>query len=242
MSRRKKISIILVEPQSSGNIGSVARVMMNMNFKQLLLVSPRCSHTNNEAFKMAIDGKSILENIEIYPTLLEALKDYHLAVGTTRRKRKRLYPIWSPQQIASNISTYPYGSNVAIVFGREDRGLTNEELSMCQMYATIPSSAHFPSLNLSHAVLVFLYELYVGVNPPPENHQKMSAQTDQLEAMYTQLKEMLLDIDFINRGDPNHMMQSIRNIFGRSRLTPREIRIIRGICSTMQFVSRQKKH
>lgn len=143
------VAVVLVEPESPGNIGSVARVMKNFGFKELVLINP-CKITE-EAFKMARHGEDILKNAKIFQQLERALEPYDIKIATTGKTRN--FITIRPEEI-------PKYESMCIVFGRESSGLTNEEINMCDLVVKIPASQEYPVLNLSHAVAIILYTLF----------------------------------------------------------------------------------
>ena len=157
------VSIVLVEPQVPGNVGACARVMKNMGLKRLVLVNP-WFHNHPQARYMAHGSEDILEDAKVVDNLSEAVADSVLVVGTTRRKRHNT-PFMNPRQAALEILGSSRSGPVSILFGREDKGLSNEELKWCQIHVSIPSSQAQPSLNLSQAVMVMAYELFFFVIP-----------------------------------------------------------------------------
>jgi TrmH family RNA methyltransferase len=154
------ISVILVNPKYSGNVGSIARVMMNFGFEELRIVGDK-NIINNEAYMMAVHAREILDNAKFYKTFDEAIEDLDFVIATSGarggdRNLKRV-PI-TPKELADKILEVK--GNVGIVFGREDDGLRNDEIDKCDLLVSIPTSEKYPIMNLSHAVAVILYEVY----------------------------------------------------------------------------------
>jgi len=159
------ISIVLVEPQGPINVGSVCRCMMNFGLHDLRLVNPCDDYRSLNARRMALSAETILARSTIFPTLKEALSDCQAAFGTTRRFGKYREDCITPQDAATRIQSQSPPHRTALVFGREDRGLHTSELDLCQWFVTIPTDNGYPSMNLSHAVAILLYEL--GKAAPP---------------------------------------------------------------------------
>jgi tRNA/rRNA methyltransferase len=230
------ISIILVEPQSPGNVGMVCRAMKNMGFANLRLVNP-CPIDHPEALKFAVSAKDLLEKAEMFFSLEEALADISLSVATTRRHGKYRQEIWSPEEIAAKIAVDAGTNKAALVFGREDSGLTTEEVALCRWQATIPTSAEYGSLNLSQSVLIFCYELFGVLTPPAGIDRRERAPGEALESMYGQMERVLQKIGFLNPENPAHLMRSFRRIFSRAELDAREVAILRGMFSQVDWAA-----
>lgn len=228
------IAIVLVRPKSAGNIGSVCRAMKNTGLSRLILIDP-CDYLNDEAKKMAVGDRSILGKARVYSDLKKALKPFHWTIATTRRARRRFNEEWTPKDIAQRIVHLPDTHKVALVFGPEDMGLSNEEISLCQAMLTIPSHPKFPSLNLAQAVMVCVYEIYCASlsNVCPSSKEDL-ASMEALEGMYQHLQKVLTELKYFSRGKPGTLMESIRNFLGRARLGARDVRILRGVFSTIQ--------
>lgn len=226
-----KIAIVLVEPQQAGNIGAAARAMANMGLSRLVLVRP-VEHLVPDAFKMALAARPLLESAVVETDLARALAGFGFVAGSTRRggavRRGRV----TPRQLAAELPALAAVNDVALLFGREDSGLTNEELQYCQRLVTIPSSAGFGSLNLSQAVLTFCYEIFLaaaeagaaGAGAPARR-----APTADLEGLYGQMERVLLEIGYLDPANPSHMMRVFRRLFARAGPDPREVRALRGI-------------
>ncbi len=249
------ITIVLVRTIKSGNIGSVSRAMKNAGLSQLILVNP-CDFENDEARKMAVGDMSILKKAKIFRNLKTAIKPFHWTVATTRRKRRRFNQFFSPRQVAEKIGSLPAGMKVAIVFGPEDQGLENQELALCQSISCIPSHSSFPSLNLAQAVMVYAYEIYVASlnlkdrlkakgTTKTKNHEILGFGTQNLkqakdiasqkefEGMFGHLKDTLEHLGYFTKGKPETLMESIRNFMHRAQLGSRDIRILRGVFTTI---------
>jgi len=237
---KENVSIILVEPQSPGNVGMVCRAMKNMGLSQLRLVNP-CSISHPEALMFAVSARDLLDSALIYPTLADALADTPLSVATTRRHGKYRQEIWTPGEIVARIRSDKGTNRAALVFGREDSGLTTEEVALCRWQATIPTSDEYGSLNLAQAVLIFCYELFGGMTPEVTADARELAAGESLESMYGQMERILLKIGFLNPENPAHLMRSLRRIFARAELDEREVAIVRGMMSQIDWAAREYK-
>lgn len=231
------IAIVMVEPQSPGNIGMVCRAMKNMGLSRLRLVNG-CDRFHSEALKFAVSARNLLEEAELYDDLASALADCTLTVGTTRRHGKYRQEILSPPEVATLLKTHASSEcRAAIVFGREDNGLTTDELSLCRWHATIPSSTEYGSLNLSQAVLIFCYELGKSTDSPGGGRLEQLATSSEMESLFAQMDLCLQKIGFLNDQNPGHIMRSLRRIFFRSQLDTREVSILRGMLSQIDWAS-----
>ncbi len=234
-------AIVLVCVQNSGNVGSVARAMHNMGMTRLALVDPQCDPRADEARWMARDGWVLIEQAEIVPSLDDALKDSHFAVATTARQGKRRVASSTPRDLApSLIERAAASEKIALLFGPEDRGLSAEHVSRCQEILTIPTSDEFLSLNLAQAVLIVAYELFTSVairpvSPTPRGCKRAALELQ--ESMLQDLQSVLLEIGYLDRHNPEHIMLDLRRLLGRADLTEREVRILRGVARQIRWAA-----
>jgi len=233
---RSRISIVLVEPQSPGNIGMVCRAMKNMGLGELRLVNP-CDHQHPEAHRFAVSARDILDGAMLFTSLSEALADSPFSVGTTRRHGKYRAEIFSPVEIAGKILPGIKQHRAALVFGREDSGLTTDELSLCRWHATIPTASDYGSLNLSQAVLLFCYEIFKGSTEARSTAVRMIAGADESEELYKHMKNTLLRIGYLNPQNPGHLMRTFRRLFARAELDSREVAVLRGMMSQIDWAA-----
>ena len=242
MALRERFAFVLFRPQSAGNIGAAARALKNMGFDDLRLVAPGTLN-NREAVAMAVHADDVLARATIYPDLAAALADCSVAVGTTSRRggyRSRAHPL---RAAAAELDALAGSNKIAIVFGREDRGLTNRELKLCNRLITIPTAPEYPSLNLAQAVMVVAYELMMAAERIGGGSSKPRARAPQFVAaaisdpMLARMAEALVSIGFISDDNPDHIMFAIREIFGRSGLTAREVEILNGMARQMRWVA-----
>src|SRR5215469_11221564 len=235
-----KFAFVLFRPQAAGNVGAAARALKNMGFDDLRLVG-RDLLNDREAVKMAVHADDLLANAKVYPSLTEALADCSLVVGTTSRRggyRSRAMPL---REAAIELAAIAGANKIAIVFGREDHGLTNRELKACHRLVTIPTAPEYPSLNLAQAVMVVAYELMMALNESADAVKARPApqfvEASVSDAMLERLAQALLSIGFIPDDNPDHIMFAIREIFGRSGLTAREVEILNGMARQMRWVA-----
>ncbi|MDF5728379.1 MAG: RNA methyltransferase [Rhizonema sp. PD38] len=250
------VKIILVESAGPINVGSVARVMKNFGLNHLVLVNPQCDHLGVEAQKMAVHAKDILESAVLVNTLPEALQGCTRAIATTARIRDWETPLLSPRTALPWLLEEPQ-QPAALIFGREDRGLSNEELNYAQRFVNIPTSSSYSSLNLATAVAICCYELAQGVEIHSTDNtvllNKManadeeisalsrhsgyeSAPLDVLEAYYQQLESLLLDIGYLYPHTAASRMEKFRQLYNRTQLQTREVAMLRGILRQVEWV------
>ena len=232
------IRIVLVNPLYGGNVGSICRAMANMGLSDLVLVAP-ANLNMDEARMMAVAAKDILEARRVVGTLDEAVADCGLVMGTTVRAGLYRAHVRTPRDWAPRILESASAGKVALVFGRENSGLTNEELALCTNLIQVPSSPDYPSLNLAQAVMVCCYELFVAAGtfvPPEELSPECAAATR--EHMFKMWREMLLEIGFMEEAKADHMMLGLRRIFGRNPLTDDDVRIMMGIARQVLWKAR----
>lgn len=237
------ISVILVEPQGPLNVGAVCRTMMNFGLSDLRLVAPCEDFQSEDARKMALNAKEMLQTASCHDTLASALSDVHTAFGTTRRFGKYRRDFLTPEQTAEEITGHGDGLRTALVFGREDTGLTTRELDMCQKFVTIPTSETFASMNLSHAVTILLWEIRKQTDRRTHDLGAVGKQAagEELEQMYAHMKETLTRVEYLDPLNPDHLMRTYRRIFGRAGLYSRDVRIIRGLMSRIDWLEDQRR-
>jgi tRNA/rRNA methyltransferase len=234
MSSLARIKIILVEPAGALNVGSVARVMKNMGLQQLILVNPQCDRHSDDARKMAVHAQNILDRAQEVKTLADALVGCQRAIATTGRPRSPDLLLETPRQglpwlLADCLQT-------ALIFGREDRGLSNEELNYAQRYICIPANPAYPSLNLAQAVAVCAYELYQASLDAPSFAEEISTiSLDRLEDYYHHLEQILLDIGYLYPHTAAARMKKIRRIYHRANLTDEDLALLRGMLSQIDW-------
>lgn len=238
------ISVILVSPQGPINIGSVCRVMMNFGCSRLRLVRPVETYKSLPAKKMALRAFPILEQAEVFDDLESALHDIQIAFGTTRRFGKYRKDFYTPSGAGDLISSRYQDTACAFVLGPEDTGLETGDLDLCQHFITIPTHESYPSMNLSHALAVLLYEAAARSEPGEKFHDPKpvkQAPGKEVESMYRHMRRTLLDIDYLDPQNPDHLLRTFRRIFGRAGLDSREVRIIQGLMSRIDWTESQRR-
>ncbi len=232
------IAIVLVQPLIPENIGAVARAMDNMGLNSLVLVKPKnCDRTR---ILRPATGSSIeiIERMDVHKDLKEALEPFQYVVGTTARSGYLRPAMTQPRRLAKELVSISQENRVAILFGREDSGLTNEQLHLCHAFATIPT-ARFPSLNLSQAVMIIVYELFMtGLDSAPKSVPRL-ANNFELEGMYDHIWTILKKIGFLNPQNPGHWMHYVRRFLSRRPLRAGEAQLIRGVCRQLNWYTDQ---
>ncbi|WP_207389753.1 tRNA (cytosine(32)/uridine(32)-2'-O)-methyltransferase TrmJ [Stutzerimonas kirkiae] len=250
------IRVVLVNTSHPGNIGGAARAMKNMGLSRLVLVDPQ-DFPSPEADARASGATDILENARVVGCLEDALVGCRLAFGTSARDRRIPWPLLDPRECASvAYDEVVKGGEVALVFGREYAGLTNEELQRCQFHVHIPSDPEFSSLNLASAVQVLGYEARMawlqqqGASDRPQKSQGDErgeeglerVTSDELERYFRHLEQTLVDIGFLDPQHPRHLMSRLRRLYGRCAIDRVEMNILRGILTETQKAARGEPH
>lgn len=247
---QNQIRIVLVETSHSGNIGAVARAMKNMGLGNLWLVNPK-SFPDETSYARSAGASDILDCAHVVSSLDDALADCVLVLGTSARGRKVPWPVIAPPEAASIASENTGKGTVALVFGRENHGLSNDELHKCHYHIHIPSNPNYSSLNLAMAVQVMCYELRMDylrnceddnassllkpmLTPDDAGWDVSLAPVKDVESFFGHLEQVLLDINFHRRENPRQLMSRLRRLFQRARLDQTEINILRGILSAAQ--------
>jgi len=230
------LRIVLMEPAGPINVGSIARVMKNFGLQQLVIVNPQCDPLSIEAIKMAVHAKEILQSALLVQTLPEALEGCVRVIATAGRVSSWETPLENPR------SALPWlleeaEKPVALIFGREDRGLSNEELNYAQRFVSIPSSESYQSLNLAMAVGICCYELAQFTEPAETQSlpQTELAPWEMLEAYYQQLESLLLTIGYLYPHTAASRMEKFRQLYNRTHLQTTEVAMLRGILRQIEW-------
>lgn len=230
-----RIRIVLVQPSHGGNIGGCARAMKNMGLTRLVLVSPE-EFPSEAANARAAGADDVLAQAQLCGTLDEAIADCHLVIGASARERKIAWPMLTPDEAAHRLVAAA-DQEVAVLFGRERTGLTNDELDRCQSLVSIPANPEFSSLNLACAVQVIAYEIRraveAGVTRMPTNTAEMLgeplATSAEVQGFYQHLDQVMVETGFLDPNNPRLLRRRIMRLFNRVELTRNEISILRGI-------------
>jgi len=236
------ISVVLHRPRYPENIGAAARAMCNMGIRQLIVVNPENCDLSR-VMKMATHAAmDIVEDLQVYEDLKEALAPYNYVVGTTARVGKhRQVIIGNPSALAEKLISVSQENKIAILFGPEDRGLMNEDIRLCHELVNIPTH-EFSSLNLAQAVMIMCYEIFTARQDRVETkkYDPRLATRHELDGMYDQLKDILVKICYINAENPDYWIDRIRNFFSRIQLGAGEVSIIRGICRQINWYGEKR--
>jgi tRNA (cytidine32/uridine32-2'-O)-methyltransferase len=253
------VRIVLVETTHPGNIGASARAMKTMGLSDLALVAPR-TFPSDEATARASGAADLLERASVHATLEEAIADCAFVVGTSARSRGVEWPCANPRDAAAQVwDALDAGNRVAVVFGREQSGLTNDALARCMLHVQIPTDAAFSSLNLAMSVQVLCYELRMAgliragllgagtAQPIGEPAAQAAAgrprlaTSEELEYFHEHLERVLVDAGFINESHPRQLKLKLRRIFQRARLDKNEIDILRGVLTSLDPARRRPR-
>jgi TrmH family RNA methyltransferase len=230
------IRIVLVETSHPGNIGAVARAMKNMALDELMLVQPT-AFPHATATAMASGADDVLARARVVATLAEAVADCGLVLGTSARLRSQYHwPAWPAREAATRMLAAARHSRVALLFGPERTGLTNEHLEVCGAIVQIPANPDYESLNLAQAVQILAYELYVARVPemPALERPTPLAEQRELALLYEHLDAVLALVDFTDRAGGPHLSRRLQRIFGRANLDRLEVNMLRGFLSAVQ--------
>jgi tRNA/rRNA methyltransferase len=237
-----QLTIVLVRPKIPENIGAAARVAWNMGINSLLIVRDEIPDRESMAKMATHKAAHLIDNLIIHQDLGEALADFTLVVGTTARKGRQRGVETSPRQLVELLLPCLATNRVAILFGPEDTGLTNDDLKYCHMASAIPT-ADFSSLNLAQAVAIHCYELYYGIMHAKKHVDVIPqlATSHELESMYAFLEQCLYSIDFLNEVSHDYWMTNIRRFFSRMKTTSKDANIVRTVCKKLLLYELNRK-
>lgn len=225
--------IVLVKPQHPGNIGAAARAMKNMGLHDLALVAAR-KFPHAEATARAAGAADLLEHARVCNTLEQAVADCSRVAGTTARSRYISQPVFTPREWAGHHAARPSGGRIALLFGCERVGLSNEELDLCQEIVSVPINPDYPSLNLAQAVQVLCYELRLTQPPVGSTETHRPVDQAEMERFYEHLQRTLVDVRFLNPDKPRFLMRRLRVLFSRAAPNANEMNILRGILTAIE--------
>lgn len=228
------LSIILCEPQQPGNIGSVARAMANFGVSDLRLVNP-CSHLHPEAHKFAVAAKHLLGSAKIYSDLASAVADLQCTIATTRRQGRLRGNLLDSTEVPALVGNLPAGTRFGLIFGREDCGLSSQDVALCSYAATVVTTEANGSLNLAQAVLLFLYELARQPQAGQTEEGRERPEQGEVEGLFGQMERVLSRIAFLNVKKPEAVMNSLRQIHQRASLDRGELQLLRGMWSQIAW-------
>jgi len=231
------IRVVLVETSHPGNIGAAARAMKNMGLSQLALVNP-ADFPSTHAIARAAGADDLLTNALVCNSLEEAIADCELIFATSARSRHLDWPSCNPRECAQQVAAVK-GKKIAIIFGNEQRGLTNAQLMQAHYQVFIPTNPEFSSLNLAAAVQVISYELRMQEDTE-KNFSKESAENElatqkEMQSFYAHLQQNMQEVGFLNTAHPRRLLQRLKRLFNRAQMTKTEINIIRGWLSAINY-------
>ncbi len=234
----ERVKVVLVGTTHSGNIGSAARAMKVMGLSQMVLVDPQCQ-VDAQAIALAAGASEIALNAQIYPTLEAAVADCGLVVGTSARSRTLEWPMLEPRECGEKLISEANQHSVAMVFGRERTGLTNDELQLCHYHVCVSANPEYSSLNLAMAVQLLSYEVRMAYLALQQSSQSSTLQEEyprhqELERFYAHLEQVIMQTEFISAQQPGQVMNKLRRMFTRARPEAQEINILRGILTSVQ--------
>jgi tRNA (cytidine32/uridine32-2'-O)-methyltransferase len=245
----ENIRVVMVETTHPGNIGAAARAMKTMGYQTLYLVKPKI-YPNAEATARAAGADDILSKAVVCDSLEDALQGCVTVVASTARPRTISHPIFTPREYASKLSEMVRHGPVALVFGRESSGLSNEELELCNVILQIPTNPDFSSLNVASAVQILCYEFIHALqsgesektDAETDGKAKVKlATTDEMTYLYDHLEESMIDVGFLNPEQPRKLMRRLKSLFNRAILDENEISILRGFLAAVQESVKGKK-
>jgi tRNA/rRNA methyltransferase len=233
-----KVAVVLFKPRLAENIGAAARAACNMGLSRLVVVQPQ--DLNRERMAMMATGSAapLLDDMEVHDDLGQALGPFQYVVGATARLGGVRRDYLSPREMAAALIEISALNDVALLFGPENFGLTNEELAFCHTLVHIPTGA-CSSLNLAQAVMVLAYEIFTAAGDQARFVPRL-ANSQELTSMYTMLQETLVKINFISHQNPEHWMFNVRRLFARHGLLAREAQVIKGICRQIDWYVGQR--
>ncbi|HUQ28451.1 MAG TPA: RNA methyltransferase [Usitatibacter sp.] len=229
------VRIVLSRPSHPGNIGAAARAMKTMGFDDLALVSPR-HFPDPDATAMAAGAADVLAHAHVFASLEAALADCALAVGFSARERELSHAPATLRDAAAGIVDASGEGRVALVFGNETSGLSNDELSRCQRLVTIPSNPAYGSLNLAAAVQVACYEVAVAASAfaAPASRERGAASVGDIDGFFAHLEAAAIESGFLDPDKPGRFMERMRRLFARTRLERQEVKLLRGLLGSLE--------
>jgi tRNA/rRNA methyltransferase len=228
------ITIVLQRPRYPENIGAAARAVSNMGIGRLWVADPE-NYDLAQINKLATHAAAaVVDKIRIFPDLKTALAKFNYVVGTTARLGGQRPVLNSPEVMAEKLAPLSLENQVAVVFGPEDRGLTNADLRLCHQLVHIPT-AEFSSINLAQSVMILSYEIFKASLKEADAFAPRLANRHELDGMYDQVKDILVRINYINPENPDYWMNKIRRFLNRLQLRAREVSIVRGICRQIDW-------
>ena len=238
----KNFRVVLVNPLYAGNVGAVCRCMANCGMSDLVIAERTYEIDNDECRKRAMHAETIFESRREYPTLAEAVADCGLVAGTSARQGLYRSHAKTAREWAPYLYEKAQNNRIALVFGTEDKGLSKEQLALCTQIIQIPSHPDYTSLNLSHAVMICAYEIFVASETfVPIEEPCGEAPSAVRERMLAAWESTLYDIGFMKEDKAEHMMLGLRRILSRGLLTESDVKILMGIARQSQWCALELK-
>ncbi|MCD6453800.1 MAG: RNA methyltransferase [Candidatus Aminicenantes bacterium] len=228
------IHFILVEPQYPGNIGSIARAMNTMGLSHLRIVNPPDLKAD-EAKMMAYQSYHIIENAEIFSSVDEAIEDLAVVVATTARLGHERGPSWEPREVVKEVLKFAGENKIGFMFGREERGLSNEELRRAHFLTTIPAYRSYPSLNLSQAAMLYAYTIYDTIREPISSPKEKLAQENDLQLLHRRIMETMAKLEFREANESDHFSRILRRAIGRTYWEKRDVAVFLKIVKQIEW-------
>jgi TrmH family RNA methyltransferase len=227
-----RVRVVLVEPQHPGNIGAAARAMKTMGLHDLALVRPR-KFPDAQAETMAVDARDVLAKASVFGDLSAAVADCAHVAGSTARLRSLPHNTSTPREWAARAAR-EIGGRIALVFGPERIGLTNEEMHLCHELVSIPANPEYSALNIAAAVQVLAYEIRLAAGADLKRPEREAVGHAEMELLYAHLERLMVRVDFLNPAQPKQLLPRLRRLFGRAAPDANEMNILRGILAHVE--------
>jgi tRNA/rRNA methyltransferase len=232
------LRIVLVEPQEGGNVGAVARAMKNFGFRDLVIAGAIPS-LHPVAEWWASGAEELVAEARTAKDLGEALAGAQITIATTSSRERSLSPELNARHVAELFASLHPEQTMALVFGRENSGLTSRELALCQRTATVPTSPSFPTMNLAQSVAIFCYEV-ASISPLRETRTRALADAEMIERVHERAQQLLLEIGYLHENNPDRIYNDLRAMAGRAHLDHREATILLGILHQLEWKVRER--
>lgn len=226
------LRIVLVEPREAGNVGAAARAMKNFGFDDLTIVGP-VPQLQPVAEWWASGAGELVRDATLEPTIASALSDCHVTIATTSTRGRDLEPDLDPRGVAEILRGLAPDQTLALVFGREDRGLTADETALCHRTAAIPTSSAFPTMNLAQSVSLFCYELSAVKGSSPQPRELATA--GEIERLHERAQALLVEAGFLQEKNPGPIYDELRSLAGRAGLDRREVTVLLGVIRQLEW-------
>ncbi len=230
------LAIIVVEPKKPGNIGSIARACKNMGINNIILINP-VDYLIPETFKLGWGSEEIINNIKVVKRLEDILPNFNLLIGTTQRFRDNQPPFLKPKELVDTIKPTLNRHKVGIIFGRENNGLTNQELQLCNYTSSIPNKNTYPALNLSQAVMIYAYEFFNTIETPVNTYNWDIAPKSEEHLLYKRMEEILPRLPINTKKGAPAFVNLFKRTLGRTCLERRDIRLFFKLFSLIEKVT-----